>query len=286
MARIAATSSIVRSVLALIRSAINHTLAYSNEQFAIDFVIRQAGLKAAGCTNDYIAQWCAGATRSAFAGSRLLTQADGERLNGWIDGSGRAAAAQRSWALCFSSFSDPHLNPEVFHRQCDAHNITVSVARNALNFSFGGFATSSWSKASCCANPVNDCGTVSCFVNAETGASDFIFRLRPGTPTKYGITGSNEYYQDVNPNQWPQWGMFGHDLSIGGDYLNAPSAAPGAYGECTQGNTYQGAPGQVCGGKNNWGVEVGDEGGVGGDRYNTMQRKTAASMQEIVFRPT
>ena len=80
--------------------------------------------------------------------------------------------------------------------------------------------------------------------------------------------------------------MFGHDLSIGGDYLNAPSAAPGAYGECTQGNTYQGAPGQVCGGKNNWGVEVGDEGGVGGDRYNTMQRKTAASMQEIVFRPT
>ena len=48
--------------------------------------------------------------------------------------------------------------------------------------------------------------------------------------------------------------MFGHDLSIGGDYLNAPSAAPGAYGECTQGNTYEGSPGQICGGKNNWGA--------------------------------
>ena len=55
-------------------------------------------------------------------------------LNGWAE-----KPEAQVWALCYSSFTDNHDNPDVFHKQCDKHTTTMVVVKNALNFSFGGY---------------------------------------------------------------------------------------------------------------------------------------------------
>ena len=73
---------------------------------------------------------------SPFCGSRIITQAAWkQRLLAWtppeLDG--------RHWSLCFSSFTDDSSRAETFHRQCDQYNITLTVVRNSLNYTFGGY---------------------------------------------------------------------------------------------------------------------------------------------------
>ena len=111
----------------------------------------QHALQAAGCGNDAIAAWCAGAAPSpappqlaAFPGSKLLTDAAwGRQLNGWANMTGR------EWSLCCSTFEGCDTGAK-FHAACDAHTPTLTVAhntggtndkgeKNPGNFTFGGF---------------------------------------------------------------------------------------------------------------------------------------------------
>ena len=55
-------------------------------------------------------------------------------LNGWA----KKPEAQ-VWALCYSSFTDNHDNPNAFHKQCDKHSSTMMFLKNALNFTFGAY---------------------------------------------------------------------------------------------------------------------------------------------------
>ena len=115
----------------------------------------QHALKAAGCANDAIAAWCAGAAPSpappqqlaAFRGSRLITDtAWGRQLNTW------AGMEGREWSLCCSTFEGCDTGAK-FHAACDAHTPTLTVAhntggtndkgeKNPGNFTFGGFVRS------------------------------------------------------------------------------------------------------------------------------------------------
>ena len=45
----------------------------------------------------------------------------------------------KQWSLCFSSFTDDSTNAVTFHRQCDQYSTTLTVARNSLNYTFGGY---------------------------------------------------------------------------------------------------------------------------------------------------
>ena len=45
----------------------------------------------------------------------------------------------KQWSLCFSSFTDAATTASTFHTQCDQHNTTLTVARNLLNYTFGGY---------------------------------------------------------------------------------------------------------------------------------------------------
>ena len=88
------------------------------------------------CALGYIGVDCAEDDRSPyFPGSRLITKAGGDNLNGWME----AKAKGKQWSLCFSSFTDDATTPSTFHRQCDQHNTTLTVARNSLNYTFGGY---------------------------------------------------------------------------------------------------------------------------------------------------
>ena len=70
-----------------------------------------------------------------FFGSQLVTNATwGDSLNEWA-----GQGAERKWALCFSSFTDDATSPAEFHAQCDQYNTTVTVARNSLGYTFGGY---------------------------------------------------------------------------------------------------------------------------------------------------
>jgi len=115
----------------------------------------QHALQAAGCGNDAIAAWCAGAAPSpappqqlaAFRGSRLITDtAWGRQLNTW------AGMEGREWSLCCSTFEGCDTGAK-FHAACDAHTPTLTVAhntggtndkgeKNPGNFTFGGFVRS------------------------------------------------------------------------------------------------------------------------------------------------
>ena len=70
-----------------------------------------------------------------FPGSRLITAEWGDNLNGWM----QAKVKGKQWSLCFSSFTDDATTPSTFHKQCDQHNTTLTVARNSLNYTFGGY---------------------------------------------------------------------------------------------------------------------------------------------------
>ena len=111
-------------------------------------------------------------------------------------------------------------------------------------------AAGSWSVDACCAVPGNDCSNTYC--NAccydRASSSDWLFGLWPGPPQRFEPTGTDSNYQYVNAGYWPYWGG-NDDLAIGG------SGAPGgSTGYCTQGGTYRGRPGEICGGDQNWGA--------------------------------
>jgi hypothetical protein len=70
-----------------------------------------------------------------FPGSRLITAEWGDNLDGWMP----AKVKGKQWSLCFSSFTDDARTPSTFHRLCDQHDTTLTVARNSLNYTFGGY---------------------------------------------------------------------------------------------------------------------------------------------------
>ena len=47
--------------------------------------------------------------------------------------------AGHAWVKCFDSDTDDASTPAAFHAQCDAFAETVSIARNSLGFTFGGY---------------------------------------------------------------------------------------------------------------------------------------------------
>jgi hypothetical protein len=85
------------------------------------------------CAPGYTGADCAAGL--VFPGSRLITKAGGDNLNGWM----KAKVKGKQWSLCFSSFTDDATTPSTFHRLCDQYNTTLTVARNSLNYTFGGY---------------------------------------------------------------------------------------------------------------------------------------------------
>ena len=127
----------------------------------------------------------------------------------------------------------------------------MSVARNAGNYTFGGFAAGSWNKETCCAGTRNACQSSSC--RDQTASDDFLFGLwMPGRvggegPQRYLPTGKYTDYQFVAPDGWPRWG--GNELAMG---HNGPLGGSNN-AQCNQGHTYAGSPNGVCG-RANWGA--------------------------------
>jgi hypothetical protein len=88
------------------------------------------------CAPGYKGADCAEDDRSPhFPVSRLITKAGGDNLDGWMP----AKAKGKRWSLCFSSFTDDATTPSTFHKQCDQYSPTLTVARNSLNYTFGGY---------------------------------------------------------------------------------------------------------------------------------------------------
>ena len=110
-------------------------------------------------------------------------------------------------------------------------------------------AAGSWSMDACCAVHGNSCGRHSNLCYDRASSSDWLFGLGPGPPQRFEPTGTDTTYQYVVAGEWPGWGN-GRDLAIG-----ATSGAPGGSGgDCFQGGTYRGTPGEICGGRGNWGA--------------------------------
>eukprot|EP01045_Picozoa_sp_COSAG04_P021889 COSAG04_NODE_2397_length_4209_cov_10.504380_1_plen_393_part_00 len=106
-------------------------------------VLATAGGEAAGficsCTQGTSGATCEVVEPSPqFPGSRLVTPARGEQLNGW------AGTEGQEWALCCSTFEGCDTAAK-FHQACNAHTPTLTVARprnhgsNPGDFTFGGF---------------------------------------------------------------------------------------------------------------------------------------------------
>jgi hypothetical protein len=70
---------------------------------------------------------------AAFPGSGLISPAQGVRLNDWAN-----QTAGRMWELCYTTSTMAQTAAE-FHKRCDGYKPTVTVARNSLNYTFGGF---------------------------------------------------------------------------------------------------------------------------------------------------
>jgi hypothetical protein len=209
-----------------------------------------------------------------------LTSEWGETLTGWTNSS----VPEAEWTLCFSWFTHDWTGPAAFHSQCDPYNATLSVAHNVGgtgdgtkpgNYTYGGFGAGSWNTTACCEDPRNDCGrhiyTDYCW--DQTASQDFLFGLwMPGReggagPQRFFPTGANTRYQFTGPEQWPEWGSGGADLStpgfVGysgdlrmGTCVNAPhqGADNGGLGhdaQCFQGGTYAGSPNEICA-PHNW----------------------------------
>ena len=85
------------------------------------------------CAPGYMGADCAEALQ--FPGSRLITAELEDNLDGWM----KAKVKGKQWSLCFSSFTDDATTPSTFHRLCDQHDTTLTVARNSLNYTFGGY---------------------------------------------------------------------------------------------------------------------------------------------------
>jgi hypothetical protein len=104
--------------------------------------IHQKQLQAAGCDNKTIVAWCAGIAPtpspagSFFPGSRIVSNATwAGTLNDWMP----PKAKGKSWALCFSSFTENATTPITFHAQCDQYNTTLIMVINSLGFTFGAY---------------------------------------------------------------------------------------------------------------------------------------------------
>jgi hypothetical protein len=190
---------------------------------------------------------------SAFPLSQLVTAEQATQINTWSGNS-----ASEKWELCYSSFHDksirsPWGNAANFHTQCDQHNTTVTVAHNAWNYTFGGFATASWDAAACCADPANLCEHASwerlCNISAEN-SRDFIFRLSP-SPAKFGLRPGQANNAQGVWGDWC-WPKFGDDLNIGGCTYGTdnrpPYSGPLGSGGCQNPGSYTAKANQVCGG--------------------------------------
>ena len=205
---------------------------------------------------------------------RSITNAsDGFTINSWAQ-----KPVGTRWELCYSSFTDPHmptcageLCPDrgsmdcaclnAFHRQCDHYRETVTVARNSLNYTFGGYVRFI-SRVPVCSSSV--LGLIACtspwFAQADAPWSNnlsagtsacFIFGLGPRQPQRFGPrSGGGTNYMFAWSSDWPAWGR-ATDLSMGD---NGP---PGLDGYCNQGHTYSGSRSQICGGDSivkHWGA--------------------------------
>ena len=110
-------------------------------------------------------------------------------------------------------------------------------------------AEGSWDWRACCAERTtaeNDCRQQYSDCIDETSRSNWLFGLGPGSPAKFGRTGTNGVCQVVEPLSWPDWGN--HDLYMG------VTGALGALGFCNQGDAYVGTHSQICGGsRGTWG---------------------------------
>ena len=108
----------------------------------------------------------------------------------------------RTWVKCFDSAVDDASTPATFHSQCDPYAEMVTVARNSLGYTFGGYAEHSWNKDTCCAdaanlnNPDNPvCQTApnndaySCV--DITASGNFLFGLEPGVQARFDPNGAN-----------------------------------------------------------------------------------------------
>ena len=114
-------------------------------------------------------------------------------------------------------------------------------------------AAGSWSMDACCAVPGNDCHRDTGHCWDQASSSDWLFGLWPGPPQRFEPTGTGTDYQRVRAGQWPRWGG-NHDLAIG----HTSGAPGGSTGACSQGSTYRGTDGEICGGENNWGATDGE----------------------------
>ena len=112
-------------------------------------------------------------------------------------------------------------------------------------------AAGSWSMDACCAVHGNACYRDAGWCSDRTSSSSWLFGLWPGPPQRFQPTGTGTTYQQVGADWWPVWGDSGSfsDLTIGGN-----GGPGGLHGRCTQGNTYRGTDGEICGGGYNWGA--------------------------------
>ena len=154
-----------------------------------------------------------------------------------------------TWVACFDSAVDDASTPAAFHANCDAFAETVTVARNELGYTFGGYAERSWSLDTCLVNGGDQPGN---YCNERTASGNFIFGLEPGSPERFDPTGVDTNYQRTGPSYWPVWGLHGalssgyngYDLSMGTG--NGPPGTNQA--DCFVGQTYGASqPDQICG---------------------------------------
>ena len=207
-------------------------------------------LNACVCDDAWSGAHCGMPPSGQFPGTTLITADWGDSIGGFV---GERA---KEWTLCYSSLADDATSPQVFHSQCDAHAATVTVVRNSLGYTFGGYAVNSWDVKSCCGITGNTCMGSYCVDRTTT--SELVFGLGPETPRSYAFNQDNSGLrtrQYTCPAFWPAWGAEAAGLTIGTD-----SGAPGVQGNC---NGYPGIchdwDGSSFGGQDRWGhtdVEV------------------------------
>jgi hypothetical protein len=106
----------------------------------------------------------------------------------------------------------------------------------------------SWSKDACCTRQRGYCWTPADGVGYcydERADDDFIFKLEPGIPMRFGATG-NDAYQYISTTHFPVWG--GNLDSVPADLSLGSNNDRGTTPECNgQGHAYMGSPFQICG---------------------------------------
>ena len=158
--------------------------------------------------------------------------------------------AAHSWVKCFDSDVDDASTPAVFHANCDPFDETVSIARNSLGFTFGGYAERSWNVEACCADSSNYChqpGNIvqHCYYSANSTVGNFLVGLNPTPADRFETISVGNFQLVMHDQPWPIWG--GHyDLRMG------TTGALGTDARCWQGNEYAGTTNLICGGED-WG---------------------------------